>query len=240
MGTRHLIAVVAGGKYRVAQYGQWDGYPEGQGVTVFQFCKDPKKLELLATKVLLCDEVTPDAFKAAWVACGASPDSEFVSMEVGEKFREKFPHLSRECGAGILELIASSSEGLALQMNQGFAGDSLFCEWAYVIDLDARRLEVFKGFNKEPLPAGARFSLERFAKESPGQKLEDRSQPNPHSGDRYYPVRELCWFRLDGPKQNDEHDMPDEKEEFLFAVNSEYRKLRPEDFEDEGPVEAEG
>ena len=37
MGTRHMIAVVNNGKYRVAQYGQWDGYPSGQGVGVLGF-----------------------------------------------------------------------------------------------------------------------------------------------------------------------------------------------------------
>jgi hypothetical protein len=34
MGTRNLIAVFFDGEYRVAQYSQWDGYPEGQGGNV--------------------------------------------------------------------------------------------------------------------------------------------------------------------------------------------------------------
>jgi hypothetical protein len=34
MGTRHLIAVQLGGEYRVAQYGQWDGYPDSAGIDV--------------------------------------------------------------------------------------------------------------------------------------------------------------------------------------------------------------
>lgn len=29
MGTRHIIAVVADDEYKIAQYGQWDGYPSG-------------------------------------------------------------------------------------------------------------------------------------------------------------------------------------------------------------------
>lgn len=33
MGTRNLTAVYLDGQYKVAQYGQWDGYPEGQGIT---------------------------------------------------------------------------------------------------------------------------------------------------------------------------------------------------------------
>ena len=37
MGTRHLIAAKIDGVYKLAQYGQWDGYPEGQGVAVLDF-----------------------------------------------------------------------------------------------------------------------------------------------------------------------------------------------------------
>jgi len=28
MGTRNLTCVMKDGQYKVAQYGQWDGYPE--------------------------------------------------------------------------------------------------------------------------------------------------------------------------------------------------------------------
>ena len=31
MGTRNLTCVVHKGKIRMAQYGQWDGYPQGLG-----------------------------------------------------------------------------------------------------------------------------------------------------------------------------------------------------------------
>ena len=40
MGTRHLIIVWYKGKYRIAQYGQWDGYPSGQGLRVLRFLKN--------------------------------------------------------------------------------------------------------------------------------------------------------------------------------------------------------
>ncbi len=40
MGTRNLTCVYLDGKCKVAQYGQWDGYPEGQGVTCLNFLRD--------------------------------------------------------------------------------------------------------------------------------------------------------------------------------------------------------
>ena len=38
MGTRHMIGIISGGQYRVAQYGQWDGYVKGgQGESILKF-----------------------------------------------------------------------------------------------------------------------------------------------------------------------------------------------------------
>ena len=39
MGTRNLTIVYSNGKYKVAQYGQWDGYPEGLGSQLLKYLK---------------------------------------------------------------------------------------------------------------------------------------------------------------------------------------------------------
>jgi len=39
MGTRNLTMVISNGKTKVAQYGQWDGYPSGQGAAILNFFK---------------------------------------------------------------------------------------------------------------------------------------------------------------------------------------------------------
>ena len=39
MGTRNLTMVISNGKTKVAQYGQWDGYPDGQGMTALSTLK---------------------------------------------------------------------------------------------------------------------------------------------------------------------------------------------------------
>jgi len=38
--------------------------------------------------------------------------------------------------------------------NKKFLTDSLFCEWAYIINLDTGRLEVYEGYNKDPKARG--------------------------------------------------------------------------------------
>ena len=38
-----------------------------------------------------------------------------------------------------------------------FAKDSLFCEWAYVVNLDTEMLEVYRGFQETPLEPSDRF-----------------------------------------------------------------------------------
>lgn len=42
MGTRHLIIVVSQQEVKVAQYGQWDGYPDGQGKRILTFLRKAK------------------------------------------------------------------------------------------------------------------------------------------------------------------------------------------------------
>lgn len=44
MGTRNLTMVQFNNEIKVAQYGQWDGEPDGQGATVLEFCSNKKIL----------------------------------------------------------------------------------------------------------------------------------------------------------------------------------------------------
>jgi len=72
---------------------------------------------------------------------------------------KRLPFFSRDTGAEILKLVYNCSDRkIALRDNTLFANDSLFCEMAFVIDLDTKMLEVYKGFNREPVPEGERFA----------------------------------------------------------------------------------
>lgn len=80
-----------------------------------------------------------------------------------EQKRWFLTYVSRDLGAKVLNNIVNSADTEILLKNSiDFAGDSLFCEWAYVVDLDKGTFEVFQGFNKEPLADGERFANAPF------------------------------------------------------------------------------
>jgi len=155
MGTRNLTIVVKDKKYRVAQYAQWDGYPTGQGVTIAEFIQNKMDLRKFKKAIDNTKFITSEEITARWRIAGAD-DSDYVDSKVSNKFEELYPELSRNTGADVLEIIQDNSGG-NLQNSVDFVGDSLFCEWAYVIDLDKKMVEVYKGFNEKPLTKRDRF-----------------------------------------------------------------------------------
>ena len=187
MGTRNLTVVAKNGEYKIAQYGQWDGYPDGAGISILKFLKK-NNLKNLSEKI---DEVK----------FLSKNEIDAINEEIKEKqksdaaFRwtDYWPHLSRDCGWQILEYV--SHHGIKEVINKlQFAGDSLFCEWAYVIDLDENTFEVYKGFNEVPL------------------SVEDRFYFLQENESKYYPVKLI--------KKYDLNNLPDEKK-FLTDFSSE-------------------
>lgn len=156
MGTRNLICVVLNGEYKVAQYGQWDGYPSGQGSVVLEFLRDEMDRENFISRLKDCRYISEEEHTALWEAAGAGAGG-FVNMNVSDKFKEHNPQLHRDFGAQVLAHIQDSTGEVLLKDSIDFAQESLFCEWAYVIDLDKNVLEVYKGFNTEKVPASNRF-----------------------------------------------------------------------------------
>lgn len=174
MGTRHLIAIVVDGEYAVAQYGQWDGYPSGQG----------SEIETAMVDLGIAGPNTDPRQVARFIDQARKVQ---VLSEVEAKDRWAHGnHLSRGFGSKVIEYVMLAEQPETFR-NLEFAADSLFCEWAYVVDLDNLKLEVFKGFNKQPVGEDERFAF--LQKEG---------------GDRgYYPVRllgRLAFADLDGTK----------------------------------------
>lgn len=151
MGTRHLIGVITGGRYKVAQYGQWDGYIKGgQGEAVLEFLKTVD-LSVFKEKIKNCYFVLDSEIREMYVSVGDSPDnhSGFVSCEIAEALKQKYPSMSRDAGVKILNIIYESNDKVPLHNSKSFLSDSTFCEFAYVIDLDKNTLTCYASGKKE-------------------------------------------------------------------------------------------
>lgn len=176
MGTRHLIAVQLDGQYRIAQYGQWDGYPSGQGDTVIEFLKNWDR-PVFEMKLRESSFMTPAEMEAL--------DAKIKIEKID--WTERFPALTRDTGAKILQIVQDSAPGIKLKNGIDFAGDSLFCEFAYIIDLDKNALEVFVGFNHKPLEPGDRFY------DTP---LDPEATKNKDGSQKYFQIRLAKSFPL--------------------------------------------
>ncbi|WP_320910257.1 hypothetical protein [Citrobacter farmeri] len=182
MGTRHLTCVVKDGNYKVAQYGQWDGYYSGAGIGILNFLRDQLNREKFLAN--LAQTFQPDD--------GQIETMNAALKAAGKSIAQLYPSMHRDTGDDILELIQNASEPVPLRVDVGFAADSLFCEYAYVVDFDKNTFEVFEGFNHEPLAEGERF----YGVESG----EDTS----HRTDKYYPVRHRKTYQLAALPTNEE------------------------------------
>jgi hypothetical protein len=151
MGTRNLTAVIKDGEYKVAQYGQWDGYPEGQGTTIYNFIQGEGNLVKLENNLANLRWATDADYKQVNDAIGASDDG-WITMEQGEQMKNLFPAFSRDTCAEILELVANAEGELALSNSQDFLDDGM-CEWAYTINFDTNELEV-QGIDTITFPLG--------------------------------------------------------------------------------------
>ena len=155
MGTRNLTAVMLDGEYKIAQYGQWDGYPSGQGVTALDFM----------TKV----DIDKFKEKVRSVRFITQEELEQIGNAHPNSWSRHYPHLSRDAGAEILQMVMGGAS--VLRNSIEFAGDSLMCEYAYVIDLDKNTFEVYSGFNKESVTDG------RFVSDDVGLDKTDGYEP---------------------------------------------------------------
>ena len=151
MGTRNLTAVYFDKDYRIAQYGQWDGYPKGQGMTALIFARkivsDKEAMERFKANLKKSEFVDETYMRDLEEKWSKNPDTPLES---------KHAAFSRSVCADVLEMVLEAPRMLNNQIV--FAADSLFCEYAYVIDLDKNTFEAYIGFNTTmPLTSADRF-----------------------------------------------------------------------------------
>jgi hypothetical protein len=74
-----------------------------------------------------------------------------------------------------------------LQLDVDFGADSLFCEYAYVLDMDNNVLEFYRGFQKKPHGCGRWATM-------PVVRPEDK--------EKYYPIKLMFSIPFSEIKEN--------------------------------------
>lgn len=159
MGTRGLTGFVLDKQVRMG-YQQYDSYPSGVGAVVLDFARTLEDstderfnatCAAVARLVVVDDQTQPTAEQIGLLADRGILEAESVSS-----------------GADWYAWLRSTQGDPQLILNSGFitdsvsfANDSLFCEYAYLIDLDTRTFEGYIGFQNEY------HNLGRFARRKP-------------------------------------------------------------------------
>jgi hypothetical protein len=169
MGTRSLICVFYKGRFVIAQYTQFDGYPQdqGQGMKILNFLLDPSNIERLKGGlqhvVTLSQESRQqleDGVRQDIEARPRSPGPDVYFSKDTCNSEEFWLSLSPLTGAGILEIAAQATaeKPVPVDLALEFANDWLFCEWAYVVDLDDGVFEVFAAAEPKDKTVSKRFN----------------------------------------------------------------------------------
>lgn len=111
------------------------------------------------------------------------------AIQVGNDYDiERIPMIN------IITLILEGAEIKWSPASFNFASDSLYCEWAYILDLKTQKFEIYKGFVKSELADDERFKF-----------MENLIDLDPPEGcSIYYPVRHFKTYDLAALPTEDE------------------------------------
>jgi len=142
MGTRNLTVVKnLEGTTKIAQYGQWDGYPSYSGIQALGFLRDKVNRDNLLVELqnvqFVGDEEVDTLYK------------QYESTDWENKdFLNAYPGLHRDTGVGILSVVANATAPIKSVDNTEFANDTLFCEGVYEVDFSTNKFITIYDDNK--------------------------------------------------------------------------------------------
>lgn len=155
MGTRGLYGFRKNGIDKCT-YNHWDSYPSCLGSTVVEFCKNHtiEEMNYIFDKIVLVDENSTPTEKQI-EECIENGYSDF---SVGSGAQTDWYCLLRNC-QGDLECLAKAENHAYMIDGIDFIKDSLYCEYAYIINLDDKVLEFYEGFQNTP-QKGNRYGID--------------------------------------------------------------------------------
>jgi len=143
MGTRGAFGFYRNGVDKIT-YNHFDSYPEALGVSILRFCHNTsvERMNEIFDNIQLVDEFLSKPTPEQQNEC-----EKYLDLSVSSQSPEDWYCLLREAQGGL----DAWAEGLKYMIDsRDFLKDSLFCEWAYIINLTTNELEVYRGFQKEP------------------------------------------------------------------------------------------
>lgn len=165
MGTRNFIMVIdQEGNKKVAQYGQWDGYPEGQGAKVLSFLQDKDLMGKFINnlpKVRFLDAEGKDKQFIEDYNKNTPNWSNEPDNRAKEQKRWWSTYMSRDLSADILTNIATSTDNEILvgDAEEGCKGGDSWIEWSYVVNLKDKTFSVYSTIDNPPI---ATFELDNL------------------------------------------------------------------------------
>lgn len=175
MGTRGLYGFRKNGIDKVT-YNHYDSYPSYLGNIMATFCKNTsiKEMNDIFDAIILVNE-NEKPTKKQIEECIKYYDSTVSTGDINEWYcllrdAQGNPNVYKD---GLRYMIDS----------QNFIQDSLFCEYAYIINLDTNCLEFWLGFQKIP---------------------DETNRYGTDKDDRYYPCRMASYYALDTEKTIEE------------------------------------
>ena len=171
MGTRGLYGFRKNGMDKTT-YNHFDSYPSWLGLNIAEFCckHSIEDMHKIFDGIVLVDR-------------NSTPTEEqiddciqngFCNLSVSSRSEADWYCLLRNC-QGDLEALANAKRNIYMEDKHEFIKDSLWCDYAYIINLDDGVLEYWKGFQKTP-QEGNRYGAE--------------------SHDDYYPCKLVLTFPL--------------------------------------------
>jgi hypothetical protein len=138
MGTRNLTKVIdKDGTLRVAQYGQWDGYPDGQGKSMLAFISEYGMIETIEKSLAKCRWIDQKQIDTLYFRYENLTDFEELRNGMNG-LSIAYPTISRDTATDILKVIVYSNEYVELSDESDFETDGLFCEGVFTLNYQTR------------------------------------------------------------------------------------------------------
>lgn len=158
MGTRGAFGVIIGEQEKIG-YNQFDSYPSGKGIENLRWLREQVAqgigvVKQQAIDCRLVDDSSKPTLRDIKALAGAT------DLNVSRQSTDDWYCLTRNTHGDIGAMLQSGY----IYDNHLFPLDSLFCEWAYIVDFDRDVFEMYVGFQKE-LPKRGRWAGRPTAEE---------------------------------------------------------------------------